>query len=407
MSADATAGSLPSDRKPRIATSVAVSLAGRWRLAPILVALAIIWAVFASLSSVFLTALNLTNLVNQIAVTAAVALGLVFVLLVRQIDLSLAALAAFAGAIAASLVVEKHWALGPALVVTIAAGAAVGSMQGAIVVAFDAPAFIVTLGGYFIIGAGLLWLLPATQVIPLAGTSLEGVAGSFLPDWLSYALIALVVAGMAGVRWSDYASRRRAGLDVALWRMVLVPVGVTALVSVCAVAFVFDAASGVPTMGVIVLGLTVIASYVAGQTAYGRWLYAIGGSPEAARRAGVRVRIVTLSTFAIAGGLASMAGVMSASQQLGVSSSSSDLTLLLDALAAAVIGGVSVFGGRGSVWAALIGSLVIGSIENGLYLINASTQVRWTIFGVVLIGAVVIDAAIRRYARVGTDSDNG
>ena len=96
-----------------------------------------------------------------------------------------------------------------------------------------------------------------------------------------------------------------------------------------------------------------------------------------------------MSTFAIAGALAAIAGVMSASQQLGVSSDSSDLTLLLDALAAAVIGGVSVFGGRGSVWAALIGSLVIGSIENGLYLINASTQVRWTVFGVVLIGAVI------------------
>jgi D-xylose transport system permease protein len=137
-------------------------------------------------------------------------------------------------------------------------------------------------------------------------------------------------------------------------------------------------------------------SYIANQTPFGRHVYAVGGNPEAARRAGINVGLVTCITFVIAGFLASIAGVVQASRQLGVSAQSDDLTLLLGALAAVVIGGISLFGGRGSVWGALVGGIVIGSIQNGLDLINSTTQVQWTVEGIVLIIAVVIDSLVSR-----------
>jgi D-xylose transport system permease protein len=161
---------------------------------------------------------------------------------------------------------------------------------------------------------------------------------------------------------------------------------------------VFNRYLGVPTPALIVMGVCVVLSYIAYQTPLGKRIYAIGGNPEAARRAGTPVRLITVLIFAIAGCLASLAGIVNASWQLGVSAQSSDLTLLLGALAAVVIGGVSLFGGRGSPWAAVIGGLLVGSIQNGLDLINSSTQVQWTVEGIVLIFAVIIDAQISRGA---------
>jgi D-xylose transport system permease protein len=367
-------------------------------MAPILVALALVWLIFSVESPVFLTSRNLTSLTNQIAVTATVALGLVFVLIVRQIDLSLAALSALCGAVGARLLVDAGWDLGFAIAGATVVGAIIGATQGTIVTLFKAPAFIVTLGGYFIMGAGLLWLLPATSVIPLANTPLETVAGTFLPVWISYVLALAAVIAFAALRFVHHRGRVREGIPSHPVRSVLFPAAALAATIAIVLVFVFNAGQGVPTPALIVLGLMAGLSYVAEQTPYGRRLYAIGGNPEAARRAGIPVGPLTTSAFAIAGALAGLAGIISASRQLGVSAEASDLTLLLNALAAVVIGGISLFGGRGNVWGALIGSLVIGSIANGLFLVNASTQERWTLIGLVLIGAVIVDSLITRKA---------
>jgi D-xylose transport system permease protein len=377
---------------------LAVALSGPWRLAPIVVSLAAIWVFFAAQSPIFLTSRNLTNLTNQIAVSTAVALALVFILVVRQVDISLAALAAVGGGIAGRLTVDGHWNLALAICVALAFGVLVGVVQATIVTVFNVPSFIVTLGGLFVLNAVLLWLLPVTAVIPLAGTPLQQVAGSFLPEWLSYVLGAVAVAVVAGLRLTHHRARRREGVPSRFLTSVVLSTAALAVLIVVLLVFVFNAYRGVPTPAVIIVGCSALLAYVAGQTPFGRHLYAIGGNPEAARRAGIPVGLLTVSTFAIGGCLAAMAGVLSASRQLGVSAQSSDLTFLLGALAAVVIGGVSLFGGRGSVWAALIGGLVIGSIQNGLDLINSSTQIQWTVEGLVLIFAVVIDALIARNA---------
>jgi D-xylose transport system permease protein len=392
-------GNTPQSRMTvTVRRQLAVALMGPWRLAPIVISLAAIWAFFAAQSPIFLTSRNLTNLTNQIAVSTAVALALVFILVVRQVDISLAALAAVAGGIAGRLTVDAHWSLALAICAALAFGILVGVVQATIVTVFNAPSFIVTLGGLFVLNAILLWLLPVTAVIPLAGTPLQGVAGSFLPEWLSYVLGAAVVSVFAALRLTYHRARRREGIPSRLLTRVVVPAIVLAILVVVLLVFVFNAYRGVPTPAVIIVACSALLAYVAGQTPFGRHLYAIGGNPEAARRAGIPVGLMTVSTFALGGCLAALAGILSASRQLGVSAQSSDLTLLLGALAAVVIGGVSLFGGRGSVWAALIGGLVIGSIQNGLDLINSSTQIQWTVEGLVLICAVVIDALIARNA---------
>jgi len=196
----------------------------------------------------------------------------------------------------------------------------------------------------------------------------------------------------------------RQGMPSNLIRSTVLPTVALGAVALVILVFVFGPYRGVPTPVVIVLTLIGIMAYITTQTPLGRQIYAIGGNPEGARREGISVRLVTTVVFALGGFLAATAGIMSASRQLGVSSASSDLTLLLEALAAVVIGGVSLFGGRGTVWAAPLGALVIGSISNGLYLLNSTTQVRWTIEGLVLIVAVVIDSAISRKSGAQEDS---
>jgi len=161
---------------------------------------------------------------------------------------------------------------------------------------------------------------------------------------------------------------------------------------------VFNPYRGVPLPAVIVVTIAAVLSYVGTQTPLGKHIYAIGGNPEAARRAGIRVEGVTAITFGIAGFVAAWAGVINASRSLGVSAQSTDLTLLLVALSAVVIGGVSLFGGRGSIWSVLLGGILMGSIQNGLQLMAVSQQVQWTVQGVVLVIAVVIDASISRHA---------
>lgn len=374
------------------------------RLVPIVVSIAVIWGIFAAKSPIFFSAENFTNLANQISVTILISLALVFVLLVRQIDLSLAVLAATCGGVAAVLTVTYHWNEAVAIVVCLAFGAAVGASSAVVATFFSVPTFIVTLGGYFILSAVLLWLIPATGVIAIADTPLENVAGTYIGGWPSYFVVAAAVIFFGVLRWDRHRSMQRVGAPSSALRSVVLPIVVLAAAAFCFLAFAFDADRGVPLPFLIAVGLVAVFSYVANQTPFGRRIYAIGGSPEGARRAGIPVRQFTIVIFALSGAFTALAGIVLASQQLGVSAQTSDFTILLQSLAAVVIGGVSLFGGVGSVWAALMGSLVIGSISNGLYLINASTQVRWSIEGVILVLAVVIDSLIRRKASTANTS---
>ncbi|HVY18643.1 MAG TPA: ABC transporter permease [Bauldia sp.] len=373
-------------------------LTGPWRSLPLIIALVGVWILFAIESPLFLSSRNLTNLSNQIAVSSLLALALVFVVVVRQIDISLASLAAVCGGVAAHLTAEEGWNPILAVALALAAGVVVTTFQSWIVMKSKAPSFIVTLGGMFILNAALMWMLPVTQAIILSDTPLQAIAGTYLPDWLSYTLAGLGVAFFGLLRWNYHAARVRQGMASSLMQSTLLPTGALAILVFAVVVYVFNAYRGVPLPTVIVIGTAVILSYVGTQTPLGKYIYAIGGNPEAARRAGIRVELVTAITFSIAGFVAAWAGIINASRLLGVSAQSTDLTLLLVALSAVVVGGVSLFGGRGSVWSVLLGGILMGSIQNGLQLMAVTQEVQWTVQGVVLVVAVVIDASISRHA---------
>jgi D-xylose transport system permease protein len=389
----------PPDFKPSsLRQSVIAGLTGPWRTLPLIFALAGVWVLFAFESPLFLSSRNLTNLSNQIAVSSLLALALVFVVVVRQIDISLASLAAVCGGIAAHLTAEEGWNPIVAVALAVAVGVCVTTLQSWIVMKSRAPSFIVTLGGMFILNAALMWMLPVTQAIILSDTPLQAVAGTYLPDWLSYTLAGLSVAFFGLLRWNYHTARIRERMPSSLLHSTVLPTAGLGILVFAVVIYVFNAYRGVPLPTVIVIATAVILSYVATQTPLGKYIYAIGGNPEAARRAGIRVEAVTAITFAIAGFVAAWAGIINASRLLGVSAQSTDLTLLLVALSAVVVGGVSLFGGRGSVWSVLLGGVLMGSIQNGLQLMAVSQEVQWTVQGVVLVVAVVIDASISRHA---------
>lgn len=378
--------------------TVADALAGRWRMIPVLATLVMLWIFFASQAPGFLSARNLSNLSVQIVVTTILALGLVLVLIIGEIDLSVAALGALASAVMARLLVEAGLGAVAAIGIAIAFGVAVGCLQGLIVTQFRAPAFIVTLGASLVMQGLLLLLLPRTGQVPLAGTFVELITGSYLVPQIGYALAVATPVVVTMLLYQTFRHRRRQGQQLSLVRAVALP-GLACLACSLLVVAVLNLHRGVPTAVVLMLGLLAVLAYMTTQTRLGTYLYAIGGNAEASRRAGIRVRRVKVATFALTGGLAAIAGIVSASRTLGVSSQSGSGTLLLEAVAAAVIGGASLFGGRGSVWAALLGALVIGSISNGLDLLGADAQVKLIIQGAVLILAVAVDGALSKGAR--------
>ncbi|MFI7067492.1 sugar ABC transporter permease [Kribbella sp. NPDC050124] len=366
---------------------------GRWRMIPVLATLALIWLFFASQVPAFLSARNLSNLSVQIVVTGILALGLVLVLLVGEIDLSVAALGGVTSAVMARLLVQLGLPASIAIAAGIATGVSVGIAQGIIVTRFRAPAFIVTLGSSLILQGVLLQLLPRTGQIPLAGTAVELVTGTYLVASTGYVIALLATALVALLSMQTFRHNRRQQHATSIVRRVVVPT-VVCLAGSFVVVALLNAHRGVPVAVLILLGCLGVMAYVATQTTFGTYLYAIGGNAEAARRAGIRVRWVKVTTFALAGGFAAVAGLVAASRTLGVSSQSGGGTLLLEAVAAAVIGGASLFGGRGSVWAALLGALVIGSISNGLDLLGAEAQVKLIVQGTILILAVAVDGAL-------------
>ena len=388
----------PEPRRVGLRQQVIIGLTGPWRTLPLILSLGVVWVFFAIESPLFLSSRNLTNLSNQISVSSLLALALVFIVVVRQIDISLASLAAVCGGIAAHLSAEEGW--DPVVVVslTLIAGVCVPTFQSWIVMKSGAPSFVVTLGGMFILNAALMWMLPVTQAIVLSGTPLQAVAGTYLPDWLSYLLTGMGVALFGLLRRNYHAGRLREGLSSGLLQSTVLPTAGLAVVVFGILITVFNSYRGVPLPAVIVVTTAAVLSYVGTQTPLGKHIYAIGGNPEAARRAGIKVEFVTAITFAIAGFVAAWAGVINASRLLGVSAQSTDLTLLLVALSAVVVGGVSLFGGKGGIWSVLLGGILMGSIQNGLQLMAVSQQVQWTVQGAVLVIAVVIDALISRHA---------
>jgi D-xylose transport system permease protein len=361
----------------------------------VVVGLAAIWTIFGLLNPNFLSATNLTNLSLQIVAVAALGMGVVLVLLLGEIDLSIGSVSGLGATALAALNVKLGvpplLAIGAALL----GGALIGLIQGLIVAGFGVPSFVVTLGG--LIGwQGLqLFIFDFTGAMNVSDPVLLGLTNTFFPPWVGWLLL-LAALGVRAVFVLRVRRRRaKAGLvNVKPW-VEAVRFAISAAVP-AAVIVMFVQDRGIPLAVLIVVGLVLLMDFIARRTLFGRRIYAVGGDAQAAGRVGIDVRRITVYVFMLSGTFAALGGVLSASRLQSVTQGAGSGGILLDAIAAVVIGGTSLFGGRGSLWSALLGALVIGSISNGMDLLALASPVKLMITGAVLITAVIFDASVRR-----------
>jgi simple sugar transport system permease protein/D-xylose transport system permease protein len=364
---------------------------------PVILGLAVIWTVFQILNPVFLSSTNLVNLTLQCAAIGTITLGVVIVLLVGEIDLSVGSVSGLAAAVLAVTMVQARWPVVAALAAGILAGTAVGLLYGFLYTRFGIPSFVITLAGLLGILGVQLWVLGEDGSINLPFDSPLVVFAQqmFLPSWASYIVIVLAVAANAWARLRTARRRERANLTYESTRSIIVR-ALVLLAALGSAAWYLNLSRGVGLSFLLFLVLIVVADFALTRTRWGRAIYAVGGSVEAARRAGIRVDRIYLSAFVLCSTLAATGGILAAARLAAVNQSSGAADTNLNAIAAAVIGGASLFGGRGTAWAALLGILVIQSISSGLTLLNLDSSVRFVVTGVVLVLAVIIDSTSRK-----------
>ena len=368
---------------------------------PIVFGLIVIWLVFQAANDKFLSPLNLTNLLSQIAALGTIAVGAVLVLLLGEVDLSAGAVSGLCAAVMAVLNV-KSGVPGPiAVLAGLGAGVVVGFFQGFWVTRFKIPSFIVTLAGQIGWIGLLLFVLGETGTVNLRDNFIVGLAGTFLKrdvpngelySWLVGILFILIFAG--SFIW-ERQRRKDAGLQFRSIGGLIFQIAVVAVL-VIGMLLITDADRGLPSSMVFFIAILVLFDFITQRTVFGRHIYAVGGNPEAARRASINVTFIRISVFVLASMLAAFGGILAGSRLLAVNQSSGGSDLLLDVIASEVIGGTSLFGGRGTVWSALLGALVIGSISNGMDLLALPSPIKFMITGGVLLAAVTIEAISRQ-----------
>ena len=381
--------------------SFAERLGDELRLLPVALGLIALALFFATQSDVFLTSRNINNLLIQSTVTGIIALGLVFVLLVGEIDLSVAATSGVVSVLMSKLVVDAGLPIPLAISLGIFCGAAIGAASGRWVTLIGVPSFVVTLGVGLVLNGLQLVLLPRTGRYNLLGTGVEKIAGTYVTGTSAWVFVIAGLAAFFGLRLTTLLSRKRAGLDTPVLRTLVFPLLITGTLAI-ATLLLLEGRNGLPMPLIIFIAILSVTSYITTETRFGLHLYAVGNSVEAARRGGINVPRIKITAFAIAGGLAGFAGILAASRILGVSVSSGGGigggALLLESIAAAVIGGVSLFGGRGRMTGALFGALIIATVSNGLNLMGVANEARLIVTGLLLVMAVSIDRAIERLA---------
>ena len=373
-------------------------LRGDLGFVPVLFTLILVVIYFTIVTGgLFLKPENLSNLVGQIVTFGILGLGVIMVLLLGEIDLSIASVSVFCSVVMAVLSERYGMSALVAILAALLTGAVVGLINGFFVAVVRVPSFIVTLAASIFYSGLLLNLLAGQSTLIISNSFIVAIAGSaesFLPNYLGIGLPLIAVLLYAISLISGYLRRKRAGLRTMSLLQVVLQIVITALLVGGAVA-VFVSYQGVPYVAAILFGLIALFWLIMTKTSFGRHVYAVGGSAEAARRAGINVVVIRMACFTLCSMLAAVGGIILASRGTAVASQI-DPTLLLNAIAAAVIGGVSLFGGRGSVWAVVLGALIIGSLVNGLALMSQGTDVSEMVEGVVLLIAVTVDALVRR-----------
>jgi D-xylose transport system permease protein len=377
---------------------------------PIIVGEIIVVVIFGFTATNFFTSVNFVNLITQTAGTAMLAYGVVFVLLLGEIDLSIGYLAGIGALIVAELQLpgSKYQMNGIfAMIIAIAVCAGIGAVQGSIVAYVGVPSFVVTLGGFLIWQGVILNKLQQRGSIIIQDRWINYTDLYILSPWAGW-ICAAIFTGLypLSVLYKKIVAR---GTQIAQqsWTMAIlktVGIGIAAFgtVAICNNGKIIETPLGLPLPGVIMVVFFVLLTFIAKWTTFGRHVYAVGGNAEAARRAGINVPRIRVLVFALSGAMAACGGIIFAAQVNSVALTFPPGNLLLNAIAAAVIGGVSLFGGRGEVRGALLGALLIGTLQNGLNTLNISNGWIYIVTGLVLLGAVTLDTvAVRLQARSG------
>jgi D-xylose transport system permease protein len=374
---------------------------------PAVLGLVVLCLVFGSLSNVFLTPGNFANLITQAAAVIVIAMGLVFVLLLGEIDLSAGYTAGVTGAVLVILITNEGQPWYVALVASIAVGVFLGFLLGSLVARLGIPSFVVTLAAFLAFQGVLLLLAGEGGTIRVEDPTVLAVQNSNMSptiSWIFFLIVAVayVLSGLASMN-----SRRKAGLKTELKKLwIIKTVGLLLITGLAVFALNLERSNnpdlvslkGIPYVVPVILLLLVIGTFVLGRTAFGRHIYAVGGNAEAARRAGIDVKRIRIYAFMICSGLAAIAGLIFASRQNSISPTTGGSSTLLYAVGAAVIGGTSLFGGKGKMRDAILGGLVVAVIDNGMGLLGYAAGIKFIVTGLVLLISAGVDAISRRGA---------
>jgi D-xylose transport system permease protein len=364
---------------------------------PIIVGLIIIAVVFQSQNDRFLTASNFVNLIVQSAAFATVAMGIVFVLLLGEIDLSVGYVSGVGGVIAAVLLIPdgNETSTAVAIFLALLSGVGIGTLHGLIITKIGIPSFVVTLAGLIAWNGVVLLLIGSRGTVVLQNDFLVGLANDFLPHSTAWIMWGLAVLIYAGIELNEVRVRRKADLRHDPLSLIGLRIAFLAI-TLGVVVYVANEDRGIPYLFLLVGFFLLFWGFVLGRTRFGRYVYAVGGNAEAARRAGIHVDRIRIYVFAICSFMAAVGGLVLASRLRSVDTNAGGGSILLYSIAAAVIGGTSLFGGVGHIKSAILGALVIASIDNGLGLLGLGSGEKFVITGGVLLLAVTVDSLSRR-----------
>lgn len=356
-------------------------------------ALVAIWIFFGFLNDTFLSARNLSNLFTQMSVTAILAIGMVLVIVAGHIDLSVGSIVGLTGGIAAILSNWMGLPTGVVIIGTLVAGIMIGMLQGWLVAYRAIPAFIVTLGGMMIFRGALMGITKSTT-IPISDASFIALGSAYFTSGFGLVLAIVAIAAVVWMTWKKRKSRLQYGFTVA---PLSVDIAKVAAISTLIVLFVLTMNSykGIPFPIIFVIALALIFTFIATKTTFGRHVYAIGGNSEAARLSGINIQRHTMMLFVFTGLLSAIAALV-LTARLSSATISAGQMYELDAIAACVIGGTSLMGGSGTIVGAIIGAMVMTSLDNGMSLLGMETFWQYIVKGSILILAVWMDIASRK-----------
>jgi D-xylose transport system permease protein len=374
----------------------------------IVAGLVLIMVVFQMANENFLTPLNLTNLMAQISTIGILSVGVILVLLIGEIDLSIGSVSGITAAIMAVLITNYRFSSLLAILIAILVGLIIGALHGYFVAKVHVPSFIVTLAGLMIWQGAQLYILGNQGTINLRDPFIRSVAGAMVPPWLGWLIGGGVVLIIVYSTLKERRDREKAGLSNppisrAISRLLVLGFAILAAIGLMNIDRNQVAQSnpihGIPMAVFIFILFVVVFHVITKYTQFGRHIYTVGGNAEAARRASIDVDKTRILVFSLCSGIAACGGIVAASRLIAVNYGSGGGSLLLNAIAAAVIGGTSLFGGRGSTWSALLGALVIGSINNGMDLLSFPSSIKYMVTGMVLLLAVILDSVSRERRR--------